>query len=103
MSMFCCAQMPSIVKQAFPGVLEKGEICPMGPTEPTMIRLFGGSSPRSHGTFWVCDTPSLPAALTTTRLDSRLLSKGPLRMLTHSLDTVVPGTPSDAFTTWAPS
>ncbi len=101
-SLFCSKQKPSSVKQASPGVLENGEMSPFGPTEPTTIRLLGTSRPSSHGTFAVCVTPSLPAALTMTRPCLRLLSKGPLRMLTHSFDTAAPGTPSEAFTTCAP-
>src|ERR1700733_8284441 len=94
--------MPSTVKQASPGVLEKDEMVPDGLTEPTTSRLLGASRPSSHGTLAVWVTPSLPAALTMTRSWLRLLSSGPDRIFTHSWEKVQPGTPSDAFTTDAP-
>src|SRR5471032_1397809 len=101
LSLFCSGQSPRIVMQASPGVLENDEICPVGPTEPTISRLFGAARP-THGTSAVCMTPSLPAAFTMTNACFLLLSREPLTMLPHSLDSVQPGTPSEAFTTNAP-
>src|SRR6202007_2157019 len=51
---------PGAIRQASPGVLEKFEIVPSRPTEPT-IRITGLRE-KSQGTFVVCCTPSLPAA-----------------------------------------
>src|ERR1700761_6118105 len=99
--------MPATVTQAVPGVLENDEICPVGPTEPTMIRLSIGPETavasetlerlESHSMFCVCETPSLPAAFTMTSWFLRLLSSEPDRMLIHSGESVQPGVPSEAF------
>src|SRR5271170_2197404 len=88
-------------RQAVPGVLEKFEIVPSTPTDPTISRV--GLMLKFQGTFVVWLTPSLPAAVTRMvlcarpRASSRLLLNTPFQPGLK----VQPGTPSEAFTTVA--
>ncbi len=87
------APLEASVRQASPGVLEKLEMAPFRPTEPTTSRV--GLLAKFQVTLEGCTTPSLPAA--TTRTEYLALPEA--RAVFQPALSVVPGSPREALIT----
>ncbi len=89
------SQAPLVVsfRQALPGVLEKFEMVPSRPTEPTTKRVGLTLKFQAMSLGWT--TPSLPAA--TTRIEYLALPDA--RAVFQPGESVQPGSPSEALIT----